>query len=476
MTISPFFCRYHTMTDYDFLHKDQTGGGRTLPCCGGALPSAPPLQQFHIPPITQLELSSLMSLKAWGEKQKVCHDIAYLLVLAEEEATRNRRYGLSTIWVNPFQARVCFIEEAVRELTTWVSSGPHWPFALVQLNEDTCHVPLPKEGHLGILPQGGADMAACRRISQLEVHQLLTSGLQVAYPVGLNGHKDPIITSLPKSMANGISLTGASLCNWRSTSHNPWQKSWTRRHHPWQMLSYHYIQLPQDHSPKARKRGQHDHGGKESSVTGDIRHACSWVRELSPKRPNPVVILTPPPYKPKELPKPVDTSSQVSTQDGIKMAEASLGEVLTIISPIAMAPRSRSITLPEDMSQLHEKANKVLGELLVTKSSIDTHRQKGVRNWVWIFIGTTPRQQSPLKKLNPSVPMMSGRLKLSPLWPSGKLKPSALCPSGKLKPEWPPRLSHSTGNMLRSSNTWRSKSSKGKARVRLTFSLIVKLP
>ena len=50
-------------------------------------------------------------------------------------------------------------------------------------------------------------MTNCGRISQLEVCQLLISGLQVAYPVGLNGCKDPIITSLPKSLANGISLT-----------------------------------------------------------------------------------------------------------------------------------------------------------------------------------------------------------------------------------------------------------------------------
>ena len=37
------------------------------------------------------------------------------------------------------------MEEAVRELTAWVSSGPNWPYALVWLNEDTCHMPLPKE-------------------------------------------------------------------------------------------------------------------------------------------------------------------------------------------------------------------------------------------------------------------------------------------------------------------------------------------
>ena len=50
-------------------------------------------------------------------------------------------------------------------------------------------------------------MTACRRISQLEVCQLLISGLQVAYPIRLNGFEEPIITSLLESLANGISLT-----------------------------------------------------------------------------------------------------------------------------------------------------------------------------------------------------------------------------------------------------------------------------
>ena len=112
-----------------------------------------------------------------------------------------------TIWVNPCQARVHSMEEAVRNLTAWVSSGPNWPYTLVWLHKGICHVPLPKEGHLGILPQRGAEMTACRRISQLEVHQLVISGWQVAYPIWLNGCEEPIITSLPESLANGVSLT-----------------------------------------------------------------------------------------------------------------------------------------------------------------------------------------------------------------------------------------------------------------------------
>ena len=196
------------MTDYTFFSQGSDRWGKEMALLWGSLTICPPLQQFHIPPITPAELSSLTNLKTWGEKQKICHHITFLLMLAEEEATRDRKYGLSTIWVNPCQARVHSMEEAVKELTAWASTGPDWPYTLMQLHKDTCHAPLCKEGHLGILPQRGAEMTACGRISQLEVHQLLISGLQVTYPIGLNGHEEPIITSLPESLANGISLTG----------------------------------------------------------------------------------------------------------------------------------------------------------------------------------------------------------------------------------------------------------------------------
>ena len=297
-----------------FSHKGQTGGGRTLPHCGGILPSAPPAA---IPHTIHNPIGAVLPYEPQGLGGET------ELMLAEEEATRDRRYGLSTIWVNPCQARVCSMEEVVREMTAWVSSWPDWPYTLVQLNEDTYHAPLPKEGNLGILLQGGADMTTCRRISQLEVCLLLVSGLQVTYPVGLIGHKDPIITSLPESLAK----LEANLC----------------------LLSWVILDTS-------------GHGSGNST----------------PKRPNPVVILTPPPHKLKDLPRPADTSSQVSAHDDIKLAEASLGEVTTTISPIAVTSRSRSITPPADVGQLQEKTNKSLQELLATKSSIDICRWKAV--------------------------------------------------------------------------------------------------
>ena len=98
----------------------------------------------------------------------------------------------------------------------------------------------------------------------------------------------------------------------------------------------------------------------------------------TPRSPNPVVILTPPPHKLKDLPKPSGHLIPGEHSDDIEMAEASLGEVPTIISPIAVTPRSRSITPPADVGQLWENTNKALEELLATKSSIDVCRQKAV--------------------------------------------------------------------------------------------------
>ena len=97
-------------------------------------------------------------------------------------------------------------------------------------------------------------------------------------------------------------------------------------------------------------------------------------QNMTPRRPNPVVILTPPPHKPKELLQLVDTLSKVSAE----MAEASLEGIPTSISPIAMTSRSGSITPPADATELWKNANKSLEELLTTKASMVTCRWRAI--------------------------------------------------------------------------------------------------
>ena len=119
---------------------------------------------------------------------------------------KDRCYGISLVWVHPNQVRATTMEEAVKRLTACTSSGADWPYALVQLCKDSHHTPLPKNKHLGIIPQGNVQETFCGWISQLKVCQLLTAGPQVIYPIGLNGHDEPVITTLPEPLDIGISL------------------------------------------------------------------------------------------------------------------------------------------------------------------------------------------------------------------------------------------------------------------------------
>ena len=185
----------------------------------------------------------------------------------------------------------------------------------------------------------------------------------------------------------------------------------------------------------------------------------------TPKRPNPVVVLTPPPHKLKDPPKPVDTSCQVSTLDDVEMAETSLGEVPTTISPIAVAPRSRSITPPTDAGQLGEKANRALEELLATKSSIDISRQKAV--WE-LGMELCWNDSETAESIKEAKAICTRTIR--------EAKTACSVAIREAKPKGPPRLSHSTGNILRPWNAWRSKLFKRNARVRLTFSLLVRPP
>ena len=121
LTTSPFFYRHHMMTDYAFFSQGSDRWGKNLIPLWGHFTICPPLHQFHISSITQSMLSSLTSLKAWREKQKVHQDIAFLLVLAEEEATGEggmafQKYGWTLVWRYKMYGRyrcLCYLYDVV---------------------------------------------------------------------------------------------------------------------------------------------------------------------------------------------------------------------------------------------------------------------------------------------------------------------------------------------------------------------------
>ena len=113
---------------------------------------------------------------------------------------------MALVWISPLQARVSSMVEALEVLSALMPEGCDWPYVLIQLHEDANHMILPKDEHLGVLSQGQAK-DPYGWISQLKIHQLLSSGPSVVFPAELNGGDQPFIIELPDSIHTGSSVT-----------------------------------------------------------------------------------------------------------------------------------------------------------------------------------------------------------------------------------------------------------------------------
>ena len=360
------------MSDYTFFSKDPKWWQEAFQSLWGHHDICPTLEQFHAVSITQSELSSLTSLGAWGNLEKFKSDVTFLLILTGECAMGDKVFGLSTMWVHLYQARVPTMEDAIKQLTPVLSTGPDWPYALVWLNQDACHMPLAREGHLSILVEGGTSSATCRRVSQLEVCQLLSLGSQVIYLVGLNGCEVPMIASLCESLTKGANLLGGKPIYLKvdilqSLAEGPELKVPPAGSHSSPILIASPIRAP---PPKA---------DGEVSMTMEVRELLSWaVLDMSehtsgnstPKRLEPVVLVTLLPTKLEDYPWPVDTSSQASAPDDAEMEDASPEEIPAASSPTAKTPGPSGDAPPIDMAHVWEQANKALGDLLAIKSTV----------------------------------------------------------------------------------------------------------
>ena len=87
-----------------------------------------------------------------------------------------------------------------------------------------------------------------------------------------------------------------------------------------------------------------------------------------------MVVPTTPTQKPEGSLWPIDTSSQASTY----VAETSLEDFPTNISPIPAVSMTGSFTPLVDKLELCANASKALDDFLTTKASIDAHRQRAI--------------------------------------------------------------------------------------------------
>ena len=358
------------MTEYAFFANKADRWRKNMASLWGNFNICPCLYQHELPCHSPVELFSMSSFKVWGNIQEPHHDITYHLVWIES-ATEDRQYGISIVWVSPNQARAATMEEVVERLTAYPSSRTDWPYTLAQLYEGSCHAPLPKDKHLGILPQGKVEETYCGQISQLKVCQLLSASPQVVYPIGLNGHIEPIITTLPEPLDSSISIITSKHLYLGIDIPSPPMEESDCKVPPLSEISTVLITSSPKSPPKF-----------EGSMTAEVKDLLAQaVQEVSssesehpPGKPTTAAVPMTPPRKSEASLQPVDTSSQASVEE----AEASLEDLPANISPIAAAYCSRSISPPVDPSQLQANANRAVDSMLHLKRSIDIRRQRAV--------------------------------------------------------------------------------------------------
>ena len=229
-------------------------------------------------------------------------------------------------------------------------------------------MPLPEGKHLGIWPQGGVERTSCGYISQLDIHQLLSTGPQVVYPTGLNGYREPIIITLPEPLSSSMSII-TSKHPYLEIDIPPNRESDTKAL-PIGEVSI--IQTTNLHNPPPNLEG---------SIATEVNHlldqaiaeASSHKSEQSSlEKVNKAVATMSPPQKLEVTVPPVDTSSQASKEE----AEGSLEGIPANISSIATVHSSGSASPSVDLLELQANANRAINNMLHLKRSLDIKRQR----------------------------------------------------------------------------------------------------
>ena len=368
------------MTEYAFFAGKAERWEKDMMSLWGSLNICPHLNYLELPCHSSGELLSISSLKIWGDIQEPHNDMAYLLVHTGD-ALEAQNYSVSLVWISPTQIQASTMEEAVGTLSTYISSGPNWPYALAQLYEGSSHTPFPKDKHLGVLPQGKVEESPYGQISQLKVCQLLSAGPRVIYPVGLNGNDELVMTTLPELLHSHASITTNEHPYMRIDIPPPPLEEPECTTLP--VGEAHTIPAANSPNPPPKPR---------VNIAAEVNHLLTWAMadkssyklEHSPVgKAATVEAVASPPCKSEAPPLPVDNSSQASMEE----VEASHEGPPANVSFIAAAHSGSSTSPSVDPTELQTDANMATDHMLHMKRSTDLKKQ-----WVIWELGLLQHQ------------------------------------------------------------------------------------
>ena len=192
------------MAEFKFFKGRADRWGDSMRALWGSLEICPPRDHIDLPHHMAGELLSIGHLKVWGDAQKPHLSMAYFLVPADNTSEAGN-YGLAIVWIDSCQARMVSMGEALEALSSHTPKGSHWPYALIQSYKGANHMPLPKDGHICVPPKGEVGSPS-GQISQLKIHQLLSTRPSVVFPMDLNQGNQLVTIDLLESLHMGSSV------------------------------------------------------------------------------------------------------------------------------------------------------------------------------------------------------------------------------------------------------------------------------
>ena len=139
-------------------------------------------------------------------------------------------------------------------------------------------------------------------------------------------------------------------------------------------------------SPWSREPHQHDCWGPRAPAIYGAGHlpARHWGDSI-PKRPTSLALGAPPSAKVEDSVKPVATSSQVSPLAAMPDYTEPIDQTPKVVCTPTTLPTktlgTNTAALPEEVISLQKETNKVMGCLLITRSSLDAHWRKQVSDF-----------------------------------------------------------------------------------------------
>ena len=343
----------------------------------------PLLEQFQV---TQPELSSLICSGHGGDAKKFHSNLAVLLIFPKKAIVGEMVFGLAMVWVHPYQAHLSTLDEVVKKFALLTTSSENLAHAFVWFNEDAQHVPLPKEGHLGIMIEGLPSRMVCGHICQLEVCLLLQLECQVVYPEGLKGSLEPVVTSLPESLAHGVNMLNKPTFLQVDLSQFTAGDCALKASAPHRTLTpISPTHLTMGHPPRTKGHISMAAEVQELLSCTALDTSSQALGSSTPKRPTSMALEAPSPSKAEDSSKPVATSSQaslcVAMPDITKPINQTLKVACTPTTLPAKIPGADTNALHGNVILLQVEMNRAMGNLLTTRSSLDAHQQKQVSDF-----------------------------------------------------------------------------------------------